>query len=365
MQENTAKKVRAALLGLQHPHSRAHLRTLQQLPEVEEIVLWDPDADPLAKVRAEEGKKIGSTTTDLDTLMADQEWSFAIVAVRNDLGPDIFTRVVEGKRHLLAEKPIGRNATETQRVLAAAKANKMQVGVCYMNRTNPVIAEARCLVGQGLFGPLMSVEMRTVTTQVHTRDPNHWLFKQAYAGGGMISWLGCHYLDMMRFLTYDEIVSVYAETATRSGENIDVEDVAALAVRFRSGAVGTLHTGYVMALSGGGYHNPSGKDNYVCVNGRLGRFFFSSKGTATEFFAESTHPAWASAPQRTFRYDVATSPAYGGVPGEEFVRQFILSTQGIGELPASGADALQIARIVDAAYESNRTGRRVEIATPS
>jgi predicted dehydrogenase len=355
------QKVKAALVGVQHPHSRAHLRTLQQLPEVEEIVLWDPDANVLAAMKEAEGGKISTTTTDLDALMADRGWSFAIVAVRNDLGPDIFTCVLESKRHLLAEKPIGRNASETQRVLAAAKANEMQLGVCYTNRTNPVIDEARRLVGKGLLGPLMSMEVRTITTQVRTRKPDHWLFKHEYAGGGMLSWLGCHYIDLMRYLTYDEIVAVSAETATRSGENIDVEDVAALALRFRSGAVGTLHTGYTLALSGSGYHNPAGKDNYVAINGRLGRLFWSSKGTATDLIVETTHPTWASAPQRQLHFDVATSPSYGGVAGEQFVREFILATQGEGVSPASGEDALQVARIVDAAYESSRTGRRVEV----
>ena len=33
--------VRAALLGLSHPHSLAHLRTLQALSEVDAILLWD------------------------------------------------------------------------------------------------------------------------------------------------------------------------------------------------------------------------------------------------------------------------------------------------------------------------------------
>ena len=44
------QKVKAALLGLQHPHSRAHLSTLQQLPEVESIALWDPNAEALAEL---------------------------------------------------------------------------------------------------------------------------------------------------------------------------------------------------------------------------------------------------------------------------------------------------------------------------
>ncbi len=36
--------VKAALLGVEHPHSLSHLRTLQALPEVSEIFLWDESA---------------------------------------------------------------------------------------------------------------------------------------------------------------------------------------------------------------------------------------------------------------------------------------------------------------------------------
>ncbi len=45
------------------------------------------------------------------------------------------------------------------------------------------------------------------------------------------------------------------------------------------------------------------------------------------------------------------------------MRQFILAAQGQAVAPATGYDALQVARIVDAAYESSRSGRRVEVLT--
>ena len=40
IKEHSMKKVKAALLGLDNPHSVAHLKTLQQLPEVESILIW-------------------------------------------------------------------------------------------------------------------------------------------------------------------------------------------------------------------------------------------------------------------------------------------------------------------------------------
>lgn len=355
--------VKAALLGLSHPHSLAHLRTLQALPEVGEIFLWDDEEEVLAKAVQAHPAKVAATTTNLDQVLERTDILFALAAVRNDLGPDLFIRTLAAGKHLMAEKPIGRTATDTERVIAAAKQYGRQLSVCYQNRMLPAIAQARTLVTTGLIGPLVSVEMRMITTQVRMRNPKHWLFSQERAGGGILSWLGCHYLDQMRFITGDEVVSVMAEVATRSGEAIDVEDVAVLSLRFASGAVGSLHAGYMMALSGGGYHNKAGYDTYAGFNGRLGRITWSSPSSPTHIVAESTHPAWASAPWRTFDYTPAESPAYGGVSGEGFMRAFLLAAQGQGIAPTSGYDALQVARIVDAAYESSRTGRRVAIAT--
>jgi predicted dehydrogenase len=266
--------------------------------------------------------------------------------------------------HLLAEKPIGRNAVETQQVIDVAGRTGVKLGVCYQNRRQPLVQDARRFVQEGLIGPLMTIEARMITTQIRFRSPQHWLFNRDLAGGGMLSWLGCHYIDLMRYISGDEIVAVTAETATRSGEAIDVEDVAVLSLRFRSGAVGSLHVGYILTMSGTGYRNPTGYDLYFGVNGRSGRLYVTST-PLTELVVETTQPDWAGAPKRTFTYSLAESPAYGNVAGEMFVRDFIRAAQGEGDVPASGRDALQVARVVDAAYESSETGRRVQIETDS
>ena len=170
-------------------------------------------------------------------------------------------------------------------------------------------------------------------------------------------------VDLIRYVSGEEIVSVSAEVATRNGEDIDVEDVAVLSFKLESGAVGILHVGYVMALSGSGYHNIGGYDTYVGLNGRRGRLYWASKGTPTRLQVESDHPDWSAAPKRQFDFTLSSSPSYGGVHGETFVQDFLRATWGDGDVPASGKDALQVARVVEAAYESSESGRRVEIPT--
>ncbi|HEU5098423.1 MAG TPA: Gfo/Idh/MocA family oxidoreductase [Roseiflexaceae bacterium] len=354
--------VTAGLLGIAHPHALAHLRTLQALPEVERIVLWDQDDRALSAARQATDHKIARHDTDLDALLRQGEPHFVLVCVPTNEAPAICLRALRAGAHVLAEKPIGRSAAEVEQVVAAAEQARLQLGVCYQNRYHPVMREARAIVGQGLIGPLVAVEIRLLTTQVRFRDPASWLFQRQLAGGGVLAWLGCHDLDLMRYITQDEIVSVSAEVATRSGEAIDVEDVAVLALRFRSGALGSLHIAYTLALHGGGYHNLAGYDTHTCFHGRAGRVTWSH-GDA-RLHVESTDRSWAAAPTRDLSFTLPTSSSYGGVHGEAFVRDFIRSTYTGDPPPAAGRDALQVARIIDAAYTSSQSGRRVDVAPP-
>ena len=113
--------VSAALLGVEHPHSFAHLRTLQQLPEVERIYLWDESAEALERVSKELPDKVVGTYTNLDELLAQADLYYVVAAVRNEIGKDVFIRCFEAGKHVMAEKPVGRNAAETAAVLAACE----------------------------------------------------------------------------------------------------------------------------------------------------------------------------------------------------------------------------------------------------
>ena len=356
------RKINAVLLGLDNPHSIAHLNTLDQIPEVDRVLVWAESEAFIPDVEEAGSSKVDRVSTDLSSILTGGA-HLAVASPRTDRSPDVCIQAMEAGHHVVAEKPIGATVEEIGRVVQSARDHGRKLGVFYGRRytipwsgksaTSSVKAcwERSCRWNSGCSPPRCASGI-----------PDYWLFKKRISGGGMLSWLGCHYVDKIRFITGEEIVSVSAEVATRSGEDIDVEDVAVLSFRLASGTVGTLHVGFVMALSGGGYHNVGGYDTYVGVNGRRGRLYFSSAGSPERLKVETDHPDWSDAPWREFEYTLASSPAYGGVPGERFVQDFLKATWGEGTVPASGEDALQVARIVEAAYESSETGRRIQVA---
>lgn len=339
--------MRALLIGPENPHFAGHLRTLQALPEVEAITVC---AAPGERALAEEAlgaQKVDAISDDLGACLAAPGLGFIIASPRVDRALALTGRALDVGVSVLAEKPLGRNAAEADALVARAKASGAPLGIAYLNRFNPAVAAARDFVAQGLLGDLMAVELRYFTTQPRFRDPAHWLFRKSIAGGGVLQWLGCHYLDIAQFVTGEAITALQGALATRSGEPIDVEDVATVQLRFASGAIGSLACGYVLAQSGGGYYNPGGNDTYLCFVGRLGRVWWRPAQTPLTVSFESVHPAWADAPRRTVSYELPDSPAYGGTFGIAFTRRCLL-----GQPPATGEDAARVAHLLEGVYNA-------------
>ncbi|SDS49545.1 Gfo/Idh/MocA family oxidoreductase [Opitutus sp. GAS368] len=350
--------MKAALLGLSHPHSGILLTTLENLPEITSVCLWDADPAVAARPALPTSRKAQAPTTDLDAVLAQPGLAFAIVCVRTDQSAAISLRVMAAGKHLLAEKPAGLTAAEIATLHSAADRAGIVASVLYARRMHPCVVAARKLVQSGALGSLLTLESRFLTTQVKFREPSSWLFHRAQAGGGILLWLGCHSLDLLQYISGDEITAVSAMLATRSGEAIDVEDTAVLALKFRSGAIGSFHAGYTLAYSGEGYVNLAGYDSYLGINGRTGRVVWPDLNP--RLLVESP-PARGESPVRVENFTLEPCSSYGGRGGEDFFRQFFSAIRGERAPPTTLGDAECTARIIEAAEESARHGRVVEI----
>ena len=330
------------------------LTTLHNLPEITQISLWDAEDPAKSQANLPVSKKVGLVTSDLAAVLAQPDLVFAIVCVRTDLNAAVCHQVIAAGKHLLSEKPVGLTATEVEGLERAAKQAHVAASVLYVRRLHPCMVAARPIVQSGELGRLLSFEARFLTTQVRFRHPESWLFRKENAGGGILLWLGCHCLDLIRNISGEEITDVSALLPIRSGEKIEVEDTAALTLRLSSGAVGTFHAGYTLAYSGGGYVNASGYDSYLGFNFERGRIVWPDLDPHLQI---ERPPAAGQPPKQTVSFELPSSSSYGGSGGEVFFRQFIAATQGEGQPPTTLSDALAVAHVVESAQRSNGSGR--------
>lgn len=348
-----------ALLDCTHPHSRLHLGTLRVSPLVDRFWLWDPDLASAESLGRDAGPRLAGATNDLGRALSD-EVEFALVCRRNDVNPETVLAAARAGKHVLSEKPMARSASEVRALLGEVSRTGVSLGVYYPWRCHPASRDLRGLFQAGVFGRLLAAEARMVTSQVRFRDPSHWLFSREYGGGGILHWLGCHYFDLLRFLIGEEVTSVSALTGTLNGAPIDVEDTAAVAMRFASGALGSFTAGYHLPRSTSGYSGAA-YDTYLAARGMDGRFSWAPTRTEEALRLESVHPSFAAAPEREMRYRLEPSEAYCGSWGMELLHRFIDDARAGSPHVAGGQDALRVLEWVEAVYESAATGQAVAL----
>jgi predicted dehydrogenase len=141
-------------------------------------------------------------------------------------------------KHVLCEKPLGRDAAEAERIAAAVAATGV-VAMCAFNyRFVPAVRLARELLEAGDLGDIHHARFAYLQSWGAAADESVWRFDAQAAGSGALGDLASHAVDLARYLV-GEPVAVSAVAATFvPGRAVD--DAVAAAVEFEGGALGTI-----------------------------------------------------------------------------------------------------------------------------
>lgn len=342
-------KLRFAQAGVSAIHASMYRETLGLMADELELVgFYDPEPD--------------AVRPNLARAFADVPFYDSIAALIDQARPDAIlvstycrdmpawmTQVAEAGIHLWAEKPFAVHSRQLVPVADALTRNKLHFSCGYSWRFHPITRLIKETYDMGLLGKPYSIEFRFITSSIKQRDPQNWTFDPALSGGGILNWLGCHWFDLMRYITGSEVTKVAAIEANVSGEPVVVEDAAAVSLRFANGMIGSLHTGY-----------------FTSGDGEIGMGLRGSSGWAKWEVADqrctikSTHPDWATAPVRTFDIPSAKLPGYGA-EGLALMKAFAAAIRGEGPSGYTIDDAIKSLQIIEAAHEAAQTGRTIPL----
>lgn len=357
--------LKAAIVGLRNhagtlepDKNHGLLKSFRAQPDVEIVAYceWATDqATALAAIQAADPQ--ARICSSVDELLAQVHFDLAVILLPPNEAITAARQLANAGKHLFVEKNVARRAAEARPLcdLAAHKGLVIQIG--YPWRYHPVARQIKAFLAEGLLGRLLAIEARLVTTQVRggLRDPAHWMYRSASQGGGILHMEGGHWLALFHYFTGAQVKSVTA-LCNRLTDQIEdgLEDVATVALEFDNGVHALLHMGYL--LSGAGTRN----DMNFILRGAQGALTWPLTG---EFTVSSAIPAWQSAPVRTFHLEPAVRPVYADQWGYEFVADFIGAIRQGATPPVSIADGYRLLQIIEAAYESSRTGRRIALAS--
>ncbi|WP_114578997.1 Gfo/Idh/MocA family protein [Saliphagus sp. LR7] len=350
-------------IGLNHSHRSLYLESLAQLP-VEITCACEPDKSfDLDRIDNLNLDRI-SLYRDPDALLGEEDIDLAWVTLSNKATAPVVETAVKRGIDVFAEKSLARTATELAPVAEAAQRADATVGTAYFNRASPVHRELRYRRSSGFFGDLRAFGANLFTNKLTSRlqsaQQPDYLYNLEEAGGGILQWLGCHYLDLFEWILNDPVERMnaqltYGDTAT------DIEDGATVQMETCSGAQGTLQLGYYLrAASGLRGDAAAGPDiEPMHIYGMDGSAVVASDGATVRLGADV--PEWDSAPTRTLLFEEPATPGYGGQAGLDYINALFEVCRGNdNELVATIGDELRVLQLLDAAYESAKTNEWVE-----
>ncbi|MGD9496927.1 MAG: Gfo/Idh/MocA family protein [Armatimonadota bacterium] len=329
-------------------HVSGHMRDVEVHEGIDQVLVTGSEQ---ARAIAQEMDKARSVP-DWDALMREDDVRLILMLTNNrDAGRLTLEAVDSGKR-VYGEKPGAHTADQMQAIVAACRRTGGHFTPCYVRRMLAESQELRRLVQGGAIGELWSVQASWITWSTALRGVDHWLFDDEMAGGGILYWLGCHWIDLLRFVTGRPIVAVSAMTATVD-PRISVEDVACLAVRLEGGAIGTIRCGYLRDPSREGYEDYQLMTAYEGSHGAVSHF---PHGEVTVRALVRVAPS-AQGELRELRIEMPRTGGYAYPLLDEVVRATVE-----GRTPSvTEDDALYVLRVAEAAYQAARTGREREL----
>ncbi|WP_229402179.1 Gfo/Idh/MocA family protein [Micromonospora okii] len=317
--------MKVAVLSFAHERAETYVRLLRDLPGVD-LVTADPDAPPGDPARGRAlADRLGVTyLDDWDEVFASMP-DAVVVTSEADRHVELIERSGEAEAHVLCEYPLATSAKDVKAIMDSCDMGGVRLRFASPAYFSEAFAAVRRGIAEGVVGTLTTVHGS------YTTRPG--------AGGGALRANLPYLLDLVdAVLGGDPAEQVYAQTNEALSAEPGVESAAVVAVRYRGGVVASFDCSHSLAADG---------------------------GPAVTFVGDRASVEYDACPRLLGGFDAATGDERrepGGVDlYSVMVKDFVAAFETEQGNGPDGAAGLRAARIVEAAYESARTGQPVHL----
>lgn len=330
-----------------------HVEAYEGLSGVRLVGISDVDAEAMASLRARYADRDWRCYGDYRKLWEEAGVDAVSICTDHASHEALVCAAAEAGVSVLCEKPLAIELGSLDRMAAAVKANGVVGAGVLQHRFDFVYEEARRLIEEGCLGTVLTGQVLHNCYRSGTYyEDSGWRGTEAGEGGSLLINQSLHFIDILQWLL-GGVETVMALVSNRAhGGVIETEDTAVLSLGLGSGALGTV------AASTGSHEvwrvaiDITGTAGRIrLVDGILEECAHVDAGMR-ERIGERLR---ATAPERR----VVGRDYYGsGHPAQ--VSDFVEAV-GCGGKPRVGfGEARRVVEVVLAAYESARTGKRVE-----
>ncbi len=345
-----------AIIGIQG-YGASYFEALRRRAEVRVLAVCDLDA--LAAARVAEAHGVARSFTDYRELLKLPELDAVFIATPHFLHYPMVMDALRAGKHVFCEKPLAIRSDHADEMARTARERRLVLTCHYNQRQTDYVQALRQVVQSGLIGDLYEANVRWMArwTSFMFDARTSWRLQKDKAGGGILIGRGSHLIDAVWYILDRRPIRAIRSTSHNYLTGTEVEDFATATLIFDGNLTVNLQCSYVA-------HIPHFGD-------RMEYEFYGTRGGAS--FCRTDGVA---APLRVGRCRLADGqwedlsgqlvPATGaGAKPLTIVDDFL---EAIAQRTApliTAEDAAYITHVLNAGYESARTGREVAIPSTS
>lgn len=341
------ERVGFALVGLGHLTLEQLLPAFGESKYARPVALVSGDRSKAAKLARQYGIREEALYNyeTYDKLADNPEVKVIYIVLPNGLHAEYTVRGARAGKHILCEKPMANSSAECQQMIDACKNANVKLMVAYRSQYEPMDRAIVKAVREKKLGQLR--EFVSANSQ-RQGDPSQWRLNRKLAGGGPLPDVGIYCINAARFMSGEEPMSVSGQLVqlTDDPRFREVETSVQFSMKFPSGFAASCSCSY-----------DTHRAQFLRLQG--------TEGWAELDPAYAYHGLRLRVGHKIEEQDAVTEPKI------QEKNQFALEIDHMAQCVTTdrtphtpGEEGLQDIRIMEAIYESARSGKTVSLTLP-
>ena len=348
------KQYKAALVGyggMGHWHFEGICKT----DRVKFVGVYDIDPKRMELAKSEGFEKLYDS---YEAMLADASLDIIVVATPNNFHKTLVCQALEAGKAVVCEKPVAMSSGELQDMMDTAKRTGSLFTIHQNRRADADYLAMREQAESGLLGKVFEIESRVTGSR---GIPEGWR-QYAVAGGGMMLDWGVHLIDQLMMMNPTPVTSVFCDMYHVAYQECD--DGFKLQLKFEDGVMATIEVGTS--------HYIEAPRWYVCgdrgaltipdwsCNGKVVRASQHEVAWEEEIIYTKAGPTKTMAPRaKDTIEEIALDPDKYFSDYDVFYRNLADVLDGTAELRVKPEEAMRVMKVMEAAFESDRTGQAI------
>ncbi len=349
-----AKELGFGVVGL--GMGKHHCRSVTEAQGAKLVAVCDVDEDRLEPVAEQYGCKAYAS---YEEMLQDDEVQIVNICVESGKHAALGIQAADAGKHMIVEKPADITPERVDQLIGAVKDAGVKAGCIFQARLDPLNRRIKEAIDSGKLGELIGVHghLPWYRAQSYYQGAHgSWKGTWDLDGGGSLMNQGVHTVDLIQWLA-GGVASVMGMFGV-FGHDIEAEDQTVALFKFKNGAIGTVYTTTCCY---------PGLSQLVTIYGAKGSIMKDASKLITwkiqgENEAEEEEMLGLYGSREDKQKNISADPMAVSSDGHTTIIADLVEAINEDRDPMIGLESARHAvEIINAVFESGRTGREVEV----